>query len=82
MAKIKLGTIVFITILLFDCLMAQTIVVKEHNENVQLWMEAEAGDIASLMMVYDNEDASGGQFIEVSPGNNTEKMPQRMSRLF
>ena len=58
MAKIKLGTIVFITILLFDCLMAQTIVVKEHNENVQIWMEAEAGRITSPMEVYDIKSAS------------------------
>jgi hypothetical protein len=33
MAKIKSVAVVFVTILLSDCLMAQAIVVKEHDDN-------------------------------------------------
>jgi len=67
-----------ILVVLFSSLMpAQTVVVKAHKDKVLLWMEAEAGDIASPMMVHDTEEASGGQFIEVRSGNNnTESAPR------
>ena len=58
MAKIKFVIFIIITILLLDHVIAQTIVVKEHNENIQIWMEAEAGRITSPMEVYDIKSAS------------------------
>ena len=68
--KIEFGTIVIIAILLCNILPAQTVVVKENNDKVLLWMEAEAGEINDPMMVHDTEETSGGQFIEVRGGNN------------
>ena len=75
--KIEFGAIFIFAILFSNLLPAQTVVVKEHKDKVLLWMEAEAGDIASPMMVYDTEETSGGQFIEVRSGNNnTENAPK------
>ena len=71
--KIKFVTIVFFMIILAKCLLAQTVVVKEHNDRMFLWMEAESGNINAPMMVHDSEKASGGQFIEVRGGNNNIK---------
>jgi len=74
--------IAFILVVLFSSLMpAQTVVVKAHKDKVLLWMEAEAGDIASPMMVHDTEKASGGQFIEVRSGNNNTESPPRDGRV-
>ena len=70
MFKIKFGIFIVLTILLLNHVIAQTVVQKEHNNNVLLWIEAEAGDIASPMMVHDTKEASGGQYIEVRGGNN------------
>lgn len=58
------------SILVLNQLSAQTVIVKERNSDVQLWIEAEAGDIHAPMMVHDTEAASGGQYIEVRGGNN------------
>ncbi len=71
--KIKFSAIIIIAIILANLLPAQTLVVKEHNDKVFLWMEAEAGNINAPMMVHDTEKASGGQFIEVRGGNNNIK---------
>ena len=71
--KIKFGTIVIFVIMLANFLSAQTVVVKEHNDKVLLWMEAESGNINTPMMVHDTEKASGGQYIEVRGGNNNIK---------
>jgi len=71
--KIKFGIIVFFMIILANWLPAQTVVVKEHNDKVFLWMEAESGNINAPMMVHDTERASGGQYIEVRGGNNNIK---------
>ncbi|HCK98982.1 MAG TPA: hypothetical protein DHW42_02590 [Candidatus Marinimicrobia bacterium] len=60
-------------ILVLNQLSAQTVIVKERNSDVQLWIEAEAGDIHAPMMVHDTEAASGGQYIEVRGGNNNIK---------
>ena len=49
---------------------AQKIIVEEEGDTVKLWLEAEAGKITSPMNVFDDNDASGGQFIEVVSGNN------------
>jgi len=68
--KIKFGMVIIITILLSNLLPAQTVVVKENNDKVFLWIEAEAGEILAPMMVHDTKKASGGQFIEVRGGNN------------
>jgi len=68
--NIKLGTFVIIMIILMDQLSAQTVVVKEYNDNVLLWIEAEAGEINTPMLIHDTEKASGGQYIEVRGGNN------------
>jgi len=75
--KIEFVAVFIFAILFSNLLPAQTVVVKEHKDKVLLWMEAEAGDIASPMMVYDTEETSGGQFIEVRSGNNnTENAPK------
>jgi PKD repeat protein len=66
--KIKL--VIFAMMILTDLLPAQTVVVKKHNDKVFLWIEAEAGEINSPMLVHDTEKASGGQYIEVRGGNN------------
>ena len=77
MTKFKFGIFIILMILLLDHVIAQTVVVKEHNTNVLLWIEAEAGDINAPMMVFDTEETSGGQFIEVRSGNNnTENAPK------
>jgi PKD repeat protein len=68
--KTKFGTIIINMILLCNLLPAQTVVVKEHNSKVFLWIEAEAGEIDAPMLVHDTEKASGGQYIEVRSGNN------------
>lgn len=68
--KIKFAPVLIIAILLPTLLNAQTVVVKEHETNVQLWIEAEAGDIKAPMLIHDTEEASGGQYIEVRGGNN------------
>lgn len=58
-------------------LFAQKVVEKENNGFIKLWLEAEAGSIESPMKVWDKNDASGGQFIEVQEGNNnTESAPE------
>lgn len=59
-----------LSILVLNLLSAQTVIVKERNSDVQLWIEAEAGDIHEPMMVHEAEAASGGQYIEVRGGNN------------
>ena len=75
--KIKFGAVFIIAILLLNLLPAQTVVKKEKNKNVYLWIEAEAGHIIDPMLVHDTEEASGGQFIEVRSGNNnTEYAPE------
>ncbi len=68
--KIKFGMVIIVTILLSNLLPAQTVVVKENNDKVLLWIEAEAGNIIDPMLIHDTEKASGGQFIEVRGGNN------------
>ena len=68
--KINFGAILIIVVLLSSLLPAQTVVVKENNDNVFLWIEAEAGNIIDPMRVLDTEQASGGQYIEVRGGNN------------
>jgi len=73
--KMKFLAVFFITILLSNLLPAQTVVVKEQNDNVFLWIEAEAGKIIDPMLVHDTEKASGGQFIEVRGGNNNIQNP-------
>lgn len=56
---------------------AQIIVEEENSGLVRIWLEAEAGGIDSPMKVFENNDASGGQFIEVVSGNNnTECAPK------
>ncbi|MBL7113466.1 MAG: PKD domain-containing protein [Bacteroidales bacterium] len=62
-----------LAILVLNQLSAQTVIVKEQNSQVQLWIEAEAGSIHTPMMVHDTEAASGGQYIEVRGGNNNIK---------
>ncbi|MCD6205766.1 MAG: PKD domain-containing protein [Candidatus Marinimicrobia bacterium] len=59
-----------LSILVLNQLCAQTVIAKEQNSKVQLWIEAEAGDIHEPMMIHDTEAASGGQYIEVRGGNN------------
>ena len=67
-------------ILLCNLLPAQTVVVKEHNNKVFLWIEAEAGEINAPMLVHDTEKASGGQYIEViSVNNNVEYAPDGLA---
>ncbi len=68
--KIKFGTVIIFLILLSNFLMAQTVVVKEKNNNAFIWIEAEAGEIKAPMLIHETEKASGGQFIEVRGGNN------------
>ena len=68
---------ILIIMFLSSNILAQKIVEEEKNGAVKLWLEAEAGSIASPMKVHDNNDASGGQFIEVLSGNNnTENAPE------
>jgi PKD repeat protein len=55
--------------------MAQTFVVKEKNDKLYLWIEAEAGKIIDPMLTLDAEEASGGQYIEVRGGNNNIDNP-------
>lgn len=63
------GATIFVVLL--SCLVtAQTVVVKEKNDNAFLWIEAEAGNIIDPMLIHDTEKASGGQYIEVRGGNN------------
>ena len=71
--KIRFETIIIIIIMLANYLLAQTVVVKEHNDKAFLWIEAEAGNINAPMMIHDTERASGGQYIEVRGGNNNIK---------
>jgi PKD repeat protein len=68
--KIKLSVALIISILLYNLLMAQTVVVKEQNNKELIWIEAEAGEINDPMLIHDTEEASGGQYIEVREGNN------------
>lgn len=68
--NIKFGTILIVAFLFCNLLHSQTVVVKEKNDKVFLWIEAEAGAISDPMLVHDIEDASGGQYIEVRGGNN------------
>jgi hypothetical protein len=67
MTKYIFGAGIINMILIANCLLAQTLVVEKHNDAARLWIEAEAGDINKPMNVYDQYDASGGQFIEVTP---------------
>ncbi len=69
---------ILIIMFLSSHILAQKIIVEEEKTGaVKLWLEAEAGSIASPMKVHDNNDASGGQFIEVLSGNNnTENAPE------
>ena len=69
--------IALILTLLSDFIFAQKIVENENDGFVKLWLEAEAGNIDYPMKVWDRNDASGGQFIEVQSGNNnTENAPE------
>jgi len=62
---------------LINAAVAQTVIEKEKDDKVYLWIEAEDGTIDEPMMVHDTEAASGGQFIEVRSGNNnTEYAPE------
>lgn len=57
-----------ITILFGNTLVAQ--VISEAKEDLTfIWIEAEQGEIHAPMEILDREDASGGQYIEVSTGN-------------
>lgn len=49
---------------------AQQIVEENVNGHVKLWIEAEAGQIDAPMKIFERNDASGGQFVEVISGNN------------
>ena len=59
-----------ISALTSNLLQAQTVVVKEKNDKIYLWIEAEAGEINEPMQVHDVAEASGGQYLEVRGGNN------------
>ena len=67
--------IICIIILFAGQLPAQTVVEKEKSGKVMLWLEAESGNIDSPMKVWDDGDASGGQYIEVISGNYSEENP-------
>jgi len=41
----------------------------------KIWIEAEQGQIQKPFKVFSDNNASAGQFIEVIPGNNSEKIP-------
>ena len=73
--KIKIWTLFIIAVLNFNLLQAQTVVVKENDDKLYLWIEAEAGKIVDPMLVHDREEASGGQYIEVRGGNNNVENP-------
>ena len=69
--------LLFITAMLPGRMFSQTVLLKDNNGKTMLWMEAEAGNINLPMKVFDNIEASGGQYIKVIGGNNnTEKAPE------
>ncbi|MBD3290024.1 hypothetical protein GF337_14545, partial [candidate division KSB1 bacterium] len=75
-ASIKyIFVIIFILILFLGQMLAQVVVEKEKNDTIMLWLEAESGSIDSPMKVWDDENASGGQYIEVISGNYSEDNP-------
>jgi len=49
---------------------AQIVIEKQSAGKVQLWIEAEEGNLSTPMRLFESESASGGQFMEVDPGNN------------
>ena len=56
-----------ITLLFGSSLVAQ-VISETRDGKTFIWVEAERGDIHSPMKVFDRADASGGQYMEVSPG--------------
>jgi len=46
-----------------------------HSQANQIWIETESGTISWPFNVFYNENASGGQFIEVIKGRNSEENP-------
>ena len=68
--QIKICAILAVMMMFANSLLAHVVVVKEHNDKVFLWIEAEAGNINKPMMMHDAGEASGGQYIEVRGGNN------------
>lgn len=75
MMKYKIYSILLFSVLLFNLAITQTVIEKEQNKKVYLWIEAEAGKIIDPMLIHDTEKASGGQFIEVRGGNNDIENP-------
>jgi Leucine-rich repeat (LRR) protein len=45
------------------------------QDSLQMWFEAEGGDISSPMEITNDATAFGGQFIQVSLGNSTSEPP-------
>lgn len=63
--------------LIHNSLVAQIVVCKKTEKFVKLWIEAENGNLSSPMKVWDRNDASGGQYIEIQTGNYSEKHPPK-----
>ena len=69
--------LLFITAMLPGHLFSQTVLEKNKDGKTMLWMEAEDGSINLPMKVFDNNEASGGQYVEVLGGNNNlDKAPE------
>ena len=60
---------------------AQSVVEKRTDDHLQLWLEAEAGDIHAPMRIWSDNDASGGQYIEVQSGNNNLNFAPKDGRI-
>jgi len=61
--------------------LSQKIIEQENNGFIKLWLEAENGQIEAPMKIWDNNDASGGQFIEVIGGNNNMEHAPESGRI-
>ena len=66
----SISAVVFFVILLSPILLKGQPVPKNIEK---IWIEAESGKIDSPFKIFYNQNASGGQFIEVAPGNNSEQ---------
>ena len=66
----SISAVVFFVILLSPILLKGQPVQKNIEK---IWIEAESGKIDAPFKIFYNQNASGGQFIEVAPGNNSEQ---------
>lgn len=70
---IGLKTLLIIMVVIPIQMIGQTVIEETDSDTIRLWIEDEAGNIMSLRRVFESGTASGGQFIELTPGNNNLK---------